>query len=124
MYLTLNMSTRSNIKIVDTNCEVFLYKHSDGYPTGVIPFLKACMNRKVTAIIMAKKLVKMNNTFEITKELAAGIEYYYVVDLESQSVQAYDAGFNVKSNKLSTTPISFTPAELGEQAVRVEQLSL
>lgn len=34
------MSTRCNIKVIENDEELWFYRHSDGYPEGVMPVLK------------------------------------------------------------------------------------
>lgn len=39
------MSTRCQIKLRETENNIYIYKHSDGYPEGVIPTLKPFVDR-------------------------------------------------------------------------------
>ncbi len=39
------MSTRSQIKLKETHDDIYIYKHCDGYPEGVLPTLKPFVDK-------------------------------------------------------------------------------
>lgn len=111
------MSTRAQIKIKDY--PVMIYKHSDGYPEGVLPTVKPYMRKFVNnrgndkeyaiARLMMhfgvvdkewrEKMHRENpNMFSeesfvgygLTTELHGDIEYLYIIDLEIKSIEVVD----------------------------------
>lgn len=107
------MSTRAQIKIKDY--DVTIYKHSDGYPQGVIPSLRAYLGKfvknrgndkeyAIARILMNFALLekeyreKMPSPFNeesftgwgLCTDLHGDIEYLYIVDLECRKIEIVD----------------------------------
>jgi hypothetical protein len=87
------MSTRCNIKLIDDDSEILLYKHHDGYPDtehGMVAFLtgyiKSC---GFTAKLMADALVETTEC-QHTENLSGDICYYYEVEPQMGRIKVYE----------------------------------
>lgn len=80
------MSTRSNIKVIDQDGEILLYKHHDGYPKEMMGFLDKYMNGSgLSTQTFANDIIEFTEC-ELSDELHGDIQYYYEVDLVNYEV--------------------------------------
>lgn len=83
------MSTRSNIRINEENGTILLYKHHDGYPKNMLPFLEDWLKKSGhSAEWMANQMIEETEC-EVSAALHGDIEYYYEVDIEQYIITAY-----------------------------------
>lgn len=114
------MSTRANVKIVDSHDTLWFYRHSDGMPKWTLPSLIDFMRPVVTGerrdnttqaagwlvIIGHQEHGKMDlpedyygwkvGAFEPTTDRHGDIEYLYVCDLEKKTITVYSSAFDGK----------------------------
>lgn len=87
------MSTRCNIKLVDDDSEILLYKHHDGYPDtehGMVEFLKKYIRSSgFTAKLMADTMVELTEV-EHTDCIHGDIQYYYEVEPQMGRIAVYE----------------------------------
>ena len=94
------MSTRCNIIVKDEYNSIQLYRHCDGYPSGVIPDLPEALrfawelprmqaDDMAAAIIRAWKEnsgnIYIDGSADLPKTLHGDIEYYYVIEPDEKS---------------------------------------
>lgn len=82
------MSTRANIIIKDKHSEQFFYRHSDGYPEGVLPTLNKFMEWLKAGIIR-------DNLSQACGWLVilGAIEYNTIPSFETTPPSSYDKGY-------------------------------
>jgi len=102
------MSTRCQIQFRSGSTRRTVYRHSDGYPGGVLPDLRAflawCTRRDVeyaTANFLywskreaaARTPASEQVGFGVcaNDELHGDIEYFYLVDLDTEEISVYEA---------------------------------
>lgn len=111
------MSTRANVIIKDRWSQIYFYRHSDGYPSGVEPTLKKfveavnrgklrkdAMQSSGWLIILGAEEYETNTdlnnlddnlrgwkvgAYEPTDNIHGDIEYLYIIDLERNPVECY-----------------------------------
>jgi len=85
------MSTRSNIRINEHKGSILLYKHHDGYPKDMLPFLEEWLKKSGhSAEWMANQMIEETEC-EVSAALHGDIEYYYEVNIETYMITAYKA---------------------------------
>lgn len=92
-----NMSTRSNIKLIDQFGEILLYKHHDGYPEGgpgVISFLRNKLEKNSeSAEELANELIK-NSEVRVSSGIHGDIEWYYEVDMVKKKIDVFETSWD------------------------------
>ena len=82
------MSTRANIKIKYKNKELYLYSHYDGYPDGGvgddIKDIIRLNDWDSTGLVM-----DLIATYELTEGLHGDIEFYYILDLDDNTLMCH-----------------------------------
>ena len=100
------MSTRCNIKLVDDDSEILLYKHHDGYPDtehGMVAFLTNYIKSSgISAQTMADDLVE-NTECELTKNLHGDICYWYEVEPQMGRIKVYQFDMITECSNLIDT---------------------
>ena len=120
------MSTRCNVVIRDSDTALIFYRHTDGYPSRVVPILEKFLktpNLKKTAIQSSGWLVVMGRDemlednayfqsrhgsipggwegkvgyFEPTCSIQPDIDYIYIVDMVDSTISAYEADPDIDS---------------------------
>ena len=81
------MSTRSNIRIIDGMGDILLYKHHDGYPENMIPFLKNYMSSD-SAESTATRLIKCTEC-KVSVCIHGDIEWFYKVYLTTKEIKIF-----------------------------------
>lgn len=86
------MGTRANVKIVDENETVWIYRHYDGYPSAVLPDLKGFVEElKENNIVNAEEAssyLLANDNYENTDQQHGDIEFLYTVNVKDRSVSS------------------------------------
>jgi hypothetical protein len=107
-----NMSTRSNIKLIDNCGSILLYKHHDGYPDtehGIIEFLTPFIQKSMkSAEWLAEMLIK-DTECKASSALHGDIEYYYEVMVETNKIHVYKTAWDSDDKELEGT---FTVGEI------------
>jgi adenylate cyclase len=84
------MGTRANVKIVDGNETVWIYRHYDGYPSAVIPdlnqLIEALKDDNVNNASEAASYLELNKNYESTDQQHGDIEYLYTVDAKTKTI--------------------------------------
>lgn len=105
------MGTRSIIIIRDKNESLRLYKHYDGYPTGVFPVLLASLKTPMVGLTarntaetmaliapgMESKVVIEDETRRFNQAFLGDqfdLEWIYIVNLDTKDVSVYGGGFS------------------------------
>lgn len=103
------MSTRCNIKVVYQEQSILLYHHWDGYFEGIGFDLAQRILKHQTARLGTSTFIfdlLQDKQYELVKTLNADIDYYYIVDLESNTIIGYRvANYGVKMKKYSRKDI-------------------
>ncbi len=93
------MSTRANIKLINGDSVIWVYRHSDGYPaeTGhdlAEKLKKSCYDfNELTAGILK------DDAYRITTEQHGDIEYLYTIEFENYgSIQSGEITFSCKKS--------------------------
>lgn len=86
---SIDMSTRTNIKIVGGIGSILLYKHHDGYPSNMIPFLTKWMKESKYSVEHVVMEMITNTECRPAACLHGDIEYYYEMDLEAQEIRSF-----------------------------------
>ena len=77
------MSTRANVILKKGNRKIYLYRHCDGYPSGLGKELKECINKDPIETIFN---IFENTGVELTNGIHGDIEYLYTVDLDDLTI--------------------------------------
>lgn len=102
------MGTRSIIVLKDKNEALRLYKHYDGYPTGVLPLLDTALRitgvgarttaeHIVNAALAGKDRVQIEDQTRRFNRAFLGdqwdLEWIYVVDIAAKTINIYGGGY-------------------------------
>jgi hypothetical protein len=98
------MSTRASIRIKESDTVIFLYYHSDGYLNNVgvrlIKTLSGLEWYNDDIYNIANRLIKIKfNDFELTSCIHGDESYFYLVDVNKQTLSANKGIFNKFGDK-------------------------
>lgn len=95
------MSTRANIILEEMGNHLWLYHHSDGYPSYLGEYLMKFMatkHKKDYADIydIANELFKLSEDsgFELTSQRHGDIEYLYIINIENKTIECMKTVFD------------------------------
>lgn len=84
------MGTRANVKFVDENKTVWIYRHFDGYPSAVLPDLNELIEvlneDGVDSADEAASYLELNKNYESTDQQHGDIDYLYTVDAKTKKI--------------------------------------
>lgn len=94
------MSTRANIVLEQMGDHIWIYHHSDGYPSYLGDFLMRFMATKHRADYsdiydIANELFKNKDDdgFKLTHRRHGDIEYLYIINIENKTIKCFSTGF-------------------------------
>lgn len=95
------MSTRANILLLETGNKLWIYHHSDGYPSYLGDALMKIMQKHkehkwLDIYELANEMIKneQDDGFEITNDRHGDIEYIYIINVEEQSIVCRKTSFD------------------------------
>ncbi len=122
------MATRSNIKIVTGETELWIYRHWDGYPevTGVDVATKLEESKTMTQFVSSllnDKNERGDHQYEVTTEMHGDIEYLYTIDVDCymfrnnkniavDKVDSYYSDVMEMNRQKKTNQICGTPSQI------------
>ncbi len=119
------MATRASIIVKDRyDDKLYFYKHWDGYPSGILPALEYFMSLVKSGEIRdnvgqaAGHLIMIGHdeylsegslehspwkvgAFEPASDLCGGIEYLYILDLKTKTIEVVESDFDKYSRSVS-----------------------
>ena len=88
------MSTRTNIRIIGHYGSILLYKHHDGYPSNMLPFLNGYMKRHCHSGEHLAEIMMKESECRISESLHGDIEYYYEMDIPKETIRSFKVYFD------------------------------
>ena len=103
------MSTRCHTIVKKNDKKVYVYRHSDGYPSGAGEDLKSFVednkddiyNWSVNDFVV--ELYKYDGGFEIDNNLHGDENYVYIVNLDTCSIKGYHVEWDVLESDIENS---------------------